>query len=389
VISLPKWIISSLLSLSLVFSACQFTPTLQPQQPQRSQKPPQPTKVVHLAAVGDIMMHSPQIRAGQLTKGGYDFRPFFKEIKPYIDSADLAIGNLETTLAGKSYPYSGYPRFNAPDEIVDALKYAGIDLVSTSNNHALDTGEKGVIRTYQTLQAKGVQPVGTSPSAPQRHATLVQKNGIQFAFLAYTQHTNGLPVPTNKPYLVNMMNTQQIAHDIQTVRQQGVDFICVSLHFGEEYQQEPNEFQRKIARQVLADGADVILGSHPHVLQPIEKVLVAGKEKWIIYSLGNFISNQHNSYTDEGAIVYLDVVKDVEKGQTNLKEVSFLPTYVHKYRLHGKAQYVVIPMEKKAPVSLDRYPGMSTVKWEATWSHIYTTLTKQGEVATFTEMKSR
>jgi poly-gamma-glutamate capsule biosynthesis protein CapA/YwtB (metallophosphatase superfamily) len=383
VISLPKLIISGLLSLSLVFSACQFTSTTSPQQPQPPQKTPQPTKVVHLAAVGDIMMHSPQIRAGQLTKGGYDFRPFFKEIKPYIDSTDLAIGNLETTLAGKSHPYSGYPRFNAPDEIVDALTYAGIDLVSTSNNHSLDTGEKGVIRTYQTVQAKGVQPVGTAPSSTQRHATLVEKNGIQFAFLAYTQHTNGLPVPTNKPYLVNVIHPQQIAQDLQTVRQQGVDFICVSLHFGEEYQQEPNEFQRKIVRQVLEDGADVILGSHPHVLQPIEKVLVAGKEKWILYSLGNFISNQHDPYTDEGAIVYFDVVKDPEKKQTYLKEVTFLPTYVHKYHANGKSQYVVIPMEKKSPVRLERYPGMSAVKWEAAWSHIYTTLTKNGEVATF------
>jgi poly-gamma-glutamate capsule biosynthesis protein CapA/YwtB (metallophosphatase superfamily) len=382
VISLQKCIVSGVLLFSLVFAACQFTPTAQQPQPPQQQQP-QPTKVVHLAAVGDIMMHAPQIRAGQLTKGGYDFRPFFEEVKPYIDFADLVIGNLETTLAGKSYPYSGYPRFNAPDETIDALAYAGIDLVSTSNNHALDTGEKGVIRTYQTLQAKGLQPIGTAPSTAQRHATLVEKNGIRLAFLAYTQHTNGLPVPKNKSYLVNLIDTQQIAQDIQTVRQQGVDFICVSLHFGEEYQQEPNEFQRKIARQVLEDGADVILGSHPHVLQPIEKVMVAGKEKWIIYSLGNFISNQRDPYTDEGAIVYFDVVKDLEKGQTHLKEVSFLPTYVHKYRRHGKSQYVVIPMEKKSSVSLDRYPGMGAVKWEAAWSHIYTTLTKQGEVATF------
>ncbi|WP_170839920.1 CapA family protein [Lihuaxuella thermophila] len=335
---------------------------------------------MRIAAFGDIMMHMPQIRAGMQPDGSYDFRPFFKEIKPYLRTADLAIGNLETTLAGKSKPYSGYPRFNSPDELLDALSDAGVDIVSTANNHALDTGEKGVIRTYQRIKQKGIQATGTSPSPKIRQAAYLKKNGIILAFLAYTQSTNGLPVPKDKPYLINLIDREQIAKDIKRARQQGADFVCVSLHFGIEYQRRPDAFQIQTARQVLANGADIVLGSHPHVLQPIEKIRMNGKEKWIVYSLGNFISNQAGPFTDEGVILYFDVAKDPVRQQTVLKNVSFLPTYVHKYRQNGKRQYVILPVENRQPKQLPSYPGISMVKWRTVWDHVQKQMKRNGSL---------
>ncbi|MBA4494450.1 CapA family protein [Paenactinomyces guangxiensis] len=377
--------------LFLPFPGCAFfgdltTPSLdQPTktEPSKDKAEAEAPKTVRVAAFGDIMLHSPQIRAGIQADGSYDFRSFFKEVKPYIQSADIAIGNLETTLAGRSKPFSGYPQFNSPDELVHALKDAGVDVVSTANNHAMDTGEKGVIRTYRTVNKSGIQTTGTAPTHEEKKAAILKKNGITIAFLAYTQSTNGLPVPKDKPYLINRINTTQIAQDVKETKKQGTDFVCVSLHFGNEYQRHPNDYQLKIARQVLEDGADVILGSHPHVLQPMEKVTINGKEKFIIYSMGNFISNQQDPYTDEGVILYFDLEKDPAKKQTSLKNVSFLPTYVHKYYQNGKRQYVVIPTETKQPGTLPDYPGLTPAKWRMTWNHTQQLMKEKGTFPTF------
>jgi poly-gamma-glutamate capsule biosynthesis protein CapA/YwtB (metallophosphatase superfamily) len=347
-----------------------------------TQVEPQTTKV-RLAAFGDIMMHTPQIQSGNLGNGKYDFRKFFKEIKPYIEKADIAVGNLELTLAGPSKPYSGYPLFNAPDEIVDALKDAGVDAVSTANNHAMDTGVPGVIRTYQVVKEKGIEPFGTAPSEEERKPLIIEKNGIKFGFLAYTEHTNGNPVPKDKPYLINRINIDQIKKDIKKAREMGAEFVCVSLHWGQEYMRQPNDFQKETAKKVLEAGADAILGSHPHVLQRIEKVNVGGKEKLLIYSLGNFISNQFDPYTDEGVIVYFDVEKDPKTKEVKLTNVSFLPTFVHKYSENGKPQYVIIPEETAEPVNLPKYPGLTESKWQEAYQHTYDTIRETEAIPAF------
>lgn len=338
---------------------------------------------VRIAAFGDIMMHNPQIESGKLDNGKYDFRKFFKEINPYIEKADIAVGNLELTLAGPSQPYSGYPRFNAPDEIVDALKDAGVDAVSTANNHAMDTGVLGIIRTYQVVKEKGIKPFGTAPSEKERKPLIIEKNGIKIGFLAYTEHTNGNPVPQNKPYLVNRIDVNQIKKDIQTARQMGAEFVCVSLHWGQEYMRQPNEFQKETAKKVLESGADAILGSHPHVIQHIEKVKVGGKEKLLIYSLGNFISNQSDPYTDEGVIVYFDVEKDPKTNEVKLANVSFLPTFVHRYIENGKSQYVIIPEETAEPVNLPNYPGLKESKWKEAYQHTFEIIRETDAIPAF------
>lgn len=329
------------------------------------------------------MLHGPQIRSGMKPNGEYHFDPFFTEVKPYLQLADLTIGNLETTLAGKERGYSGYPQFNAPDQIADALVNSGVDLMSTANNHSMDTGEQGVKRTYQILKQKGILPVGTAPSPEKRKPTIVKKNGITFAFLAYTEHTNGLPVPEGKEYLVNKIDSKTIAEDIQESKKLGAEFVIVSLHFGMEYQRKPSESQIQIAHQALQDGADVILGSHPHVLQPIEKVNIQGREKLIIYSLGNFISNQFFPFTDEGMILFFDVEKNLENKQVQLKKISYLPTFVHKYNQDGKNKYVIIPMEESQPTKTYSYPDLSLKKWKQAWTNTVTLMQENEAIPTF------
>lgn len=379
------FVLSSLLIIALaIFIPYQFLdfdiPFTEPKQTTPKKQEPQ---IVKIAAFGDTMMHSPQIKSGIKPDGSYQFDHFFTEVKPYLSLADLTIGNFETTLAGPEKGYKGYPQFNAPDEIADALKNSGVDLVSTANNHSMDTGEEGVKRTYQVLKQKGILPVGTAPSAEEKKPTIVKKKGITFAFLAYTESTNGLPVPADKPYLVNRIDPEQIAEDIKESKAQGAEFVIVSLHFGMEYQRKPNEQQIKIANQVLQDGADVILGSHPHVLQHMEKVKVAGKDKLIIYSMGNFISNQSDPHTDEGIVLYFDVEKDPKTKQVQLKETSYLPTFVHKYHENGKRNYVIIPTDAEQPSKQFSYPNFQLAKWKQTWSNTVQLMKEKGTFPTF------
>jgi poly-gamma-glutamate capsule biosynthesis protein CapA/YwtB (metallophosphatase superfamily) len=343
--------------------------------------PPPPQKVT-IAAVGDIMMHQPQIKAGK-TSSGYDFRKFFTEVKPYLSAADITVANFETTLAGATKGYSGFPRFNAPDEILDAIKDAGIDLITSANNHSNDTGEQGIIRTFKKAKAHGLLITGTSPTSEERQGIIINKNGIKLGFLSYTQHTNGLPVAADKPYLINRIDPKMIATDIQQIKQQGAEYVLVALHWGDEYKREPNQYQKQMAKKVLAAGADVILGSHPHVQQPVEKITINGQEKVIIYSMGNFISNQSFPYTDEGVIVYLQLEKDRESGKIQLVHTSFLPTLVNKYKKSGKTDYTVVPITAKTPTNINNYTGLTERKWIKTWDHVTSIMTKITNISVF------
>lgn len=344
-------------------------------------KPPEDNKLT-IAAFGDTMMHLPQIKSGQQPDGSYRFDSFFKEVKPYLSQADLTIGNFETTLAGKQKPYAGFPLFNSPDEIVDALKNAGVDLMSTANNHSIDTGAAGVRRTYEVLKKKQLLPVGTASRPEEQKPTILEKNNIKIAFLAYTEQTNGNPVPKDQPYLVNRIDSNQIKQDIAEAKKRGAEFVVVSLHFGVEYQRQPNEKQKQIAHQVLKDGADVILGSHPHVLQKMERVKEGNKTKFIIYSMGNFVSNQSDPHTDEGIIVYLNLKKDAKTKQVNLDEVSYLPTFVHKYQKNGKRHYAIIPQTSPQP-KMFSYPGYNESQWIKAWKNTTSLMNQEESFPTF------
>lgn len=314
--------------------------------------PPPPNPVVTLAAVGDVMMHEGQILSGyDSAKQLYDYSYFFEDIKPEIESADISMVNLETTLAGKERKFTGYPMFNSPDELADALKQTGFDIVVTSNNHSLDRGEQGVIRTLEVLRDRGLSTVGTYDMPELRNTVLVKEvNGMKLSFLAYTYGTNGIPIPQGKPYLVNLIDKEVILNDIAEARKLS-DGVIVYLHFGQEYQLNPSAEQKNLAEILLNNGADVVIGSHPHVLQPGEWVEVKEADgsiakKYAAYSLGNFISAQRFPHTEEGMILKITLEKDLAKNKIITKHIEEIPTWVDKFKINGKMRYVVRLGEK-------------------------------------------
>lgn len=309
-----------------------------------------------LVAVGDIMMHSPQIPAAyDVTTDTYRFDGYFTHVKPELEG-DWVIANLETPLAGKDAGgYSGYPMFNAPESLADAIRNAGFNIVTTANNHAMDRYEQGVLHTLKVVKDRGLIPVGTYESQNARNQIeIVENNGISMAFLAYTYGTNGIPIPENKPYLVNVIDEVQIMNDIQRARAKA-DVITVSLHFGQEYHRQPSEQQISLAHQLIRAGADIILGSHPHVVQPYEMIEVENdtgvpRKGVVIYSLGNFISNQGPDqgtakYTDVGVIFSVNVKKHMPEETIEIDIDKAVPTWVHKYWENGKRQYRILPIE--------------------------------------------
>ncbi|GGE12309.1 capsule biosynthesis protein [Marinithermofilum abyssi] len=348
---------------------------------QQQQKAPAPIRL-RIAAVGDIMMHDRQIRAGD---GVHRYDAFFRHIRPYLEQADLTLGNLETTLA-PAPPYTGYPKFRSPAAYADALKHAGFDLLSTANNHAMDGGISGVRHTWQELSRRGIHPVGTAPKRQQQTPVIVDKSGIRFSFSAYTYGTNGIPVPGNKKYLVNRIDFNHIQRDIRESKRKGADFIVVQFHFGKEYARTPSQEQKDIANKTLKAGADVVLGSHPHVLQPLQTINHNGKTKLIAYSLGNFISDQQKPYTNDGAVLYLDIVK---KGkETRLNGVSFLPTFTYKYLKAGNKQFSILPLQGSKETIEARLPsrhGINKAAMDRSRGNTLEVLNRYQEVPIFQE----
>ncbi len=317
-------------------------------QPKSLPKPPQPQPTqLHLMAVGDIMMHEPQITAGK-TADGYDFTSFFEYIAPTLKQADFTLGNLETTLAGEQARYAGYPMFNAPDELADALKAAHFDVITTANNHSLDRWEKGLYRTLEQLDRVGLQHTGTFATPEARNEPLIiQKDDIKLGVLAYTYGTNGMPIPDGKPYVINMLDEQLMAQDIRAAKAAGADLVVVSVHFGPEYWRKPSDEQKRTVDFLFNAGADIILGSHPHVVQPyqVRDLTNADGSKRkgvVIFSLGNFISNQRDQPRDIGGILSVKISK--QNGTTTIGDVSFIATYVHRYENSNGRVYNILPM---------------------------------------------
>lgn len=303
-----------------------------------------------LLFVGDIMGHGSQIQAAAIGKNQYDYNPCFEYIAPILQQADLAIGNLELTLPGKP-PYQGYPQFRTPKALAPALRNAGFDLLVTSNNHSNDAGLEGVLNTISTLEEYGFYQTGTFKNQETRDAfypLLVYKNNFRLAFLNYTYGTND--IPTQKPSIVNEINEIQIEKDMAVARQLKPDAIIVIVHWGSEYQLQENAKQRALAQKLADWGADLIIGAHPHVVQPIKTIttiLPDSTEKIvpIAYSLGNFISGQIKPNTDGGLMVEIMIQKDSITGEVLLAQPQYLPVWrwVQKHS-DGKKTYRVVPI---------------------------------------------
>lgn len=266
---------------------------------------------VDLVFAGDAMQHQAQIDAARRADGTYDYSQCFSEISPYIKSADYAVVNLETPLGGA--PYTGYPCFSAPDEYLDALSSAGFDMMLTANNHTLDRRDRGLVRTLDRLDASPVDHLGTYRNAAERDSVLPLLRdiaGFRIAFLNYTYGTNGITLRTDA--VVDYIDRSRISSDIRLARMKGAEVVVVCMHWGEEYQLQPNATQRSLADFLVGNGADVVIGGHPHVIQPMEmRTDSLGRRALVVYSLGNFISNMRTRDTRGGAVAHVRLTRDL------------------------------------------------------------------------------
>lgn len=258
---------------------------------------------------GDAMMHAAQIDASR-TPQGHDFSGYFDDVKEYIGSADFAVVNFEASLGGK--PYKGYPCFSAPDEYPHALVNAGFDFFLLANNHILDRQDKGLHRTIARLDSLRIPHTGIYHDSAARDSlvpALVNVNGFRVALLNYTYGTNGFEV--KGPAVVDYINNDKIAADVRSARNHGAELVCVCIHWGDEYKLLPNASQKRMADVLTEMGVDMIIGGHPHVIQPMEmRRGPEGRPVLLVYSLGNFISNMKTDDTRGGAMVRVTLKRD-------------------------------------------------------------------------------
>ncbi len=306
-------------------------------------------------AVGDVLIHSGVYKAAAQKGGGYDFRPMFRLIRPRIEAHDLAFCNQESILGGVALGLSGYPRFNSPQEVGDAVVGAGFNLISLANNHTLDRGEKAILRSLEYWSAqRGVTATGSFPSSEARDAIpLMEVNGISCAFLAYTTLTNGLKAPAGKEHYVNVYSRSRAMEDV-TKAGALADLVMVSMHWGNEYTFTPSAAQREIARDLASWGVHLVIGHHPHVVQPVEMV----DGTLVIFSLGNFLSSQKGEERNIGLLVSLDVVRHPamqgEKPLISFENVTGTLLYNPSRSRFGR--YVVIPFDLLTADILAKFP---------------------------------
>lgn len=335
-----------LLSVFVVFSllyAC--SSTTDKTKTQESPSEGQDTLTATLYFAGDIMMHLPQVKSATIAPEKYDIHQNYKHIAPYVKEADLSIANLETTFGGK--PYRGYPQFSSPDTLTHALKDAGFDVLTTANNHCVDRGKHGLLRTLDILDKVGLKHTGTyrdSIERAQEHPLQLKINGLNLAVLSYTYGTNGIPVPT--PTVVNLIDTlmtQEVKRIKDTETQ---DFIIVCIHWGNEYERKESRYQKALAKQLFEAGADLIIGSHPHVVQSAYHYTdtTTQREALVVYSLGNYISNQTKDPATRGGLSVTCTLQKMPNGDKSITNVKYLHSWVSKTDNQSKRTYRIIPI---------------------------------------------
>ncbi|MDR1100684.1 MAG: CapA family protein [Treponema sp.] len=322
--------------LSLVFFAACFIVSCTLNQLTRQEGGPAPGEepaprpdYLTLVAAGDNLFHAPMIRPDPKT-GLYDFTASYAEIKALVEPADIAFINQETVFGGAASGFSGYPRFNTPAEVGAALAGAGFDVINHATNHIMDKGEGAVFATMNYWDTvPGVQYLGIyrSPEERETKKVIIEKNNISAGFLAYTYGTNGLPVPRDKPYLVSLINETMMEKEIAALRPL-CDFLVVSMHWGEEYRHTATGEQKRLARFLANQGVDLILGHHPHVIEPYEYLdRPDGGKTLCFYSLGNFLSAQQSGATQLGVLAYIRIKKLHQ--ELNIDAAGVIPVVNH------------------------------------------------------------
>ncbi len=318
------------------------------------------TTEITISTVGDIMAHDEQYWGAYVEEtDSYDFKPVFEHVKPYLEEADLAIGNFETTVAGEDRGYTGYPLFNTPDEIVEGVDYAGFDALVTANNHSLDMGAQGVERTVQMLEEADMDVVGTYEEAPEQRHVIKDVEGVKVALLAFTESMNGMDGPYSDEEIYNMidvMSEENLTEAIDAAKEDDPDIILTYMHWGSEYVEEPGDSQKHYAQFLADQGVDLIIGSHPHVLQRGENIESSdgGHEAFVAYSLGNFVSNQRLETigedfqpNEDGVIMNFDIEKDTASGETTVTDIHYTPTWVYRHSETDERpfDYEILPVE--------------------------------------------
>lgn len=296
-----------------------------------------------LLFIGDVMGHGPQINSAWVdSTEEYNYKDVFAPIGPVIQMSDFAIANLEVTLAGP--PFKGYPQFSSPDALAYGLRDNGVDALVTANNHSCDRRLLGVERTIKVLDTAKILHTGTFLDKEQRDSSnllILKKGDFRIGILNYTYGTNGLPTPA--PTMVNRIDTALMSADIKLSKTQSLDKLIVFIHWGNEYQIHPSSDQINLGDFLFDHGADIVIGSHPHVIQPMKLMqdTVNNKQKFIAYSLGNFVSNQRDTYRDGGAMVKITLSKS--QGVTSITNAGYILTWVHRPTIDGKVKYEVLP----------------------------------------------
>lgn len=300
--------------------------------------PPEEAEPVRfsVAATGDFLIHSPVFAVALENGGGnrYDFSPMFEQIRPYVEDADLGICHMETPMTDAE-PL-GYPVFNTPPDLARAVAETGWDACSTASNHTLDQGQEGIDQTGRVLDREGIAHAGSSSSrADSREPLIMDVEGVKVAFLAYTEMTNGVPLP--KPWSVNLTDADEILDDAAAAREQGAQVVIVNLHAGDEYVAEPSASQRKLAERLTrSDDVTAVIGQHVHIVQPIERV----NDKVVVYGEGNLVSNQTAACcpaeSQDGIIALLDFV--VEGDDARVERARYVPVHVQH------PDYTVLPV---------------------------------------------
>ena len=308
-----------------------------------------------LGMVGDALYHIGTYNDGLKSDGTYNFDHQLADIKPIISTYDLAYYNQETILGGKKLGLSTYPRFNSPEEVGDAFINAGFNLVSLANNHTLDRGEQAILNSINYWQNKPVMTAGSYSSKDDSlRSHINEKNGITYAFFAYTDLTNGLKTPKGKEYLVNVFNKEKVTNDINAIKNQ-VDVIIVAMHWGNEYTHTPTKTQTEEAEFLSSLGINIIIGSHPHVIEPIEHI----NDTVVIYSLGNFISGQEGLMKKIGLLASLEIHKTVQNNKKTITINNIKGDLLYTYH-NNHQNYRVIPFAKLNNNLLNDYQNIKT-----------------------------
>lgn len=301
---------------------------------------------ISLLFIGDIMGHDTQIWSAENRETKqYDYNDVFDHIRSEISEADLSFANLEVTLAGP--PYKGYPQFSSPAALAVACKNAGIDCLVTANNHSVDRGLDGINRTIMRLDSIGISHTGTFVNRAAKDSLqplILTKNGISVALLNYTYGTNGIRVP--EPAIVNMLNKDLITNDIEKAKLKKPDILVLLLHWGTEYDTVPSPEQSALADYFFSKGVDLIIGSHPHVLQKMvwSRDEETNKDKILVYSLGNFVSNQRKPKTDGGAMVRIEILKQGDSFR--ITEAGYYLIWVYTPVVNDRTKFYILPCSK-------------------------------------------